>query len=113
MCIITPDGQHYAISAPESSREGKETIIIHIDTKDALASVDEFSWNYYFECLYNNSVEEAKKHNIPLNNLMDTNHIAWEFNLHAIAYYLGFDAAITTDLNIDETLWTMIKRAIG
>lgn len=36
-----------------------------------------------------------------------------EFQLHAVAYALGFEAAIITDLNLEETPWTMFRRAIG
>lgn len=44
---------------------------------------------------------------------MQREHIRWEFRLYAVAYALGFEAVIITDLNLEETPWTMFRRAIG
>ena len=44
---------------------------------------------------------------------MTVNHIWWEYKLHELAYYLGIDNAIITDLNVEETPWSMFTRAIN
>ena len=54
----------------------------------------------------------AKDKGIPTKNLMSVFHISWEFELHVIAYKAGFDSAVRTDLNVEETPWSMIWRAI-
>ena len=46
-------------------------------------------------------------------NLMSVTHIAWEFELHALAHKAGHPSAEITDLNYEETIWTMIARALG
>ena len=92
---------------------GNQTIHIHIDTKDVLDTVDPIAWGHYYQSLYNISVQQATANNIPVQNLMSCWHITWEFELHAFGYHLGYEAAGVTDLDSDETPWSIFKRAIG
>ena len=89
------------------------TVDIHIDMKDTIASVDNIARDYYYECLYDRTVEMANEYNIPADNLMTIGHIRWEFQVHELGYWLGIENTFITDLNVEETLWTMIKRFIG
>lgn len=57
-------------------------------------------------------VVNKNKENIPIKNLMSVSHIRWEYCLHEMAFYLGFDAAKETNLNVEETPFSMIKRAL-
>ena len=92
---------------------GNQTIHIHIDTKDAIDAVDCIARDHYYKSLHKKTVQMAKANNIPTDNLMTVSHIAWEFELHVHAYYLGIDSALQTDLDSDETPWSMFKRAMG
>ncbi len=88
------------------------TINIDIDTKDAINAVDSIAKDYFYERLYERTVKKAKEENIPIKNLMSVSHIRWEYCLHEMAFYLGFDAAKKTNLNVEETPFSMIKRAL-
>ena len=105
-------------AAEEAANKAKYTVNkntssveIHIQTQEILDSVPLIARNYYYQCLYNKSLEEAKEKNIPLDNLMTVEHIKWEFEMHELGYYFGFEACNQTDLNVDETLLSMIRRA--
>ena len=92
---------------------GNQTIHIRIQTKDVLDNVDHIARGHYYQSLYNKTVEIANEKNVPIENLMTIWHITWEFELHVAAYHLDFESAIVTDLNSDETPWSMLKRAVG
>ena len=94
-----------------SSAGGFLTIYIHIDTGYMLENVDSIAWDYYFQCLYDIMLEKARSLGIPVENLMSKEHITWEFMLHVLAFYLGFESAKKTDLNIEETPFDMFGRA--
>ena len=96
------------------NEEGKpSTVNISINTESVIDNVDSIARDYYYQALYDGTVKKANEYSIPVGNLMSVDHIRWEFSMHELAYYLGFDAATTTDLNIDETLFSMIRRAFG
>lgn len=86
------------------------TVDINIDTKDVIDSVDNIAMDYYYESLYERSVEIADEAGVPADNLMSSVHIAWEFEFHLAAYYVGIENARTTNLNVEETIFSMIKR---
>ena len=96
----------------EGDSDEYPTIYIHIDTGSVLETVDNNVYHYYYQRLYDRTVEMAKDKGIPTKNLMSVFHISWEFELHVIAYKAGFDSAVRTDLNVEETPWSMIWRAI-
>ena len=91
----------------------KSTIDIKINTQDVIDSVDEIAYDYYYERLYERTVEMANTYEMPTDNLMSVDHIRWEFQLHAFAHLLGHPSAAQTDLNVEETPWKMFERAIG
>ena len=119
--VATPEQIQHAYDAAEravlkemnTNDASSFTIYIHIDTEDALDSVDEIAYPYYYQRLYDRTVEKANELNMPIDNLMSVDHIAWEFRLHALAFTFGFSAAKKTDLNIEETPWKMFRRAFG
>lgn len=89
---------------------GNDTIKIHIDTQHAIDNVDVLAYDHYYERLYERTLELAEFNGIKTEYLMDIKHIRWEYQWHAFAHSFGFDSAKTTDLDIDETRWTMIKK---
>ena len=92
---------------------GNQTIHIQIQTEDVLNNVDYIARDHYYQSLYDKSVQIANEKGIPTENLMTVRHITWEFNFHVVAYHLDFESALVTDLDSDETPWSMLKRAMG
>ena len=74
----------------EDKNGNPATVDVHIDTKDVIDNVDNIADDYFYQSLYDRTVEEANKHGIPTKNLMSIEHIRWEFELHELAYYFGF-----------------------
>ena len=113
----TPEQIEKAIEAANQAdvnpRNDNSTVDIKIDTEQVIDSVDEIAYEYYYQRLYERSLEVAEDNKIPLGNLMTKKHIKWEFRLHMIGYKLGFESCKKTDLNVEETPWEMFKRALG
>ena len=65
---------------------------------------------YFYETLYDKSVEEADIHGITHDKLMSQYHIQWETKWHLLANYLGFSNADEVNLNEEETVFSMIGR---
>ena len=91
--------------------DGNKECIITIDTKYILDSVDEIAYDEFYKALYDNYLEEAELFGVPNEKLMSERHIRWEFRAHIVAYYLNIPNAKTTDLNVDETFFSMDRRA--
>ena len=101
------------VNVRNDDNEKPYTVDIKIDTQDAIDSVDEIAKDYYYDSLYDKTIEKANQYSVPSGNLMSKWHIRWEFELHTVAYAMGIENAIVTDLNFEETPWSMFKRAIG
>ena len=43
-------------------------------------------------------------------NLMDINHMRWEFSIHIFGNELNIENCKYTNLNVEETLWSMFER---
>ena len=56
------------------------------------------------------SVEEADIYGITHDKLMSQHHIQWETEGHLLANGLGFSNADEVNLNVEETVFSMIGR---
>ncbi len=92
------------------TREDKSTIDIAIDTADALSSISSDTKTFFYNRLYERTLDKAKKEGVPTENLMSVSHIAFEFTIHELGYNLGIENCKITDLNVEETFWTMMWR---
>ena len=107
------DAADRAILKPATDGYGNKTIDIQIDTKDVLDNVDSIAMSEFYDRLYDRMLEKAHDDQIPTDNLMSHWHICWEFVVHKIGYHFGIENTITTDLNVDESPWTMFLRLFG
>lgn len=89
------------------------TIDIKIDVEDARKSFDSIANIYYYQRLYDRTVEMARINNVPVENLMSVKHIGMEYIAHVIGNAFGIGNCATAELNVEETLWTMVKRFLG
>ena len=95
------------------TEKGYSTFDIDIEIEDAIKSVDHVAYDYYYQALYEESIEFANSNNIPTDHLMTLEHIQWEYDLHRLGKALGSSNANTTELNYDETPLKMFLRWVG
>ena len=86
---------------------------IAIDTQRTIDAVDPVAYKYYYRRLHERARKKAEEEGMGTSNLMSVLHIAWEFELHALAHKAGHPSAGITNLNYEETVWTMIARGLG
>ena len=76
-------------------------------------TIDESARQYFYQALYDKSVEFAIANGINVDNLMTVDHIKWETEWHAFAGKLGITNANEINLDPDETRLSMILRGAG
>ena len=100
------------MSVAKDQKKNRDTVYIHIVTYDVVYKVGTKNYLRFCSDVYNNSVDYAKSHNVPEENLMSVFHINWELSAHVVAYHLEIENANITDLNIEETPSSMLRRAL-
>ena len=104
--------EEYADSIKGKPYDDRQTVDISFKAQDFLDNVDEDAREYFYQRLYDNSIQTAKTHGIGTDNLMDVDHIRWETEWHLFAHKLDISNADDIDLDVEETRWSMIKRGL-
>ena len=104
--------EEYADSINGNPHDDRQTVDISFNAQDFLDNVDEDAREYFYQRLYDNSIQTAKTHGIGTDNLMDVDHIRWETEWHLFAHKLDISNADDIDLNVEETRWSMIERGL-
>lgn len=108
------EAANHAIMTP---RANKSSVDITIDLSDEQNLFPAIASEYYYQRLYERSVEVAEQNSIALTTLMDVDHIKWEYELHLVGYRSGNEAIKARcekiDLNIEETVWSMIEKGFA
>ena len=98
-------------------RADGSTIDITIDLSDKKNLFPSIASQQYYERLYERSLALAAERGIDPAGLMDIDHIKWEYELHLWGYRSGNEAIKARcekiDLNVEETVWTMIEKGLG
>jgi len=100
------------IKVVEDESGSVKRIDIAIDTQDVIDSVDELAYDHYYERLYERTVDKAMEEDFSEDSLMSVEHIRWEFSVHALGHVFGIPSCAQADLDYDETIWTILGRAI-
>ena len=92
-------------------RKDLSTIDVNFDTKTFIDKVHPLAWDHFYSRIYERTLVNANEVGVDKNNLMDISHIGWETEIHLYGYGI-FDNCKETNLNVEETYWTLSKRAM-
>jgi len=95
------------------------TVDIVINLEDSKNAPPSGYYDYYFQRLYDRSVENLLKNNVNVEdaNLMSISHMRWEYTIHYIGFVMGksslfYENSKEVHLNVDETYVSIAERAM-